>query len=72
MKSVALKLMFCVSAALCALCLGLVGLNLYDYVFSDVLPWREGDLGRVLMWCLGAASVFGFLALYLYRSIRQS
>ena len=72
MKPAALKLMFYASATLCALCIGIIALNLYDYAFSDVLPWREGDLERVLLRSFAAAAAFGFLAINLYPFVRRS
>ena len=58
---------FYISALLAFVCLGLIGLNLYDFWYRPELPWREGDLCRVLATCMAGAFIFSVASLIFYK-----
>jgi hypothetical protein len=43
--------------------LSLAGLNTYDFLYRDDLPWREGDFKAVMLLCVGGFAVSSLIAL---------
>jgi hypothetical protein len=63
---------FYISALLALVCLGLIGLNLYDFWYRPELPWREGDLRRVLTTCTAGAFIFSVASLIFYKQSKAT
>jgi hypothetical protein len=61
-----------ISAFLALACLGLIGLNLYDFWYRPELPWREGNLRSVLTTCMFGALVFAAASMAFFKLSKAS
>lgn len=61
------------SASLFAIfCLSLTVLNIYDFLYRNELPWKEGDFKAVTLLCVGGAAVFSLIALLLRYAVKNN
>ena len=60
-----MKMLYYSAILFAIICLSLVALNTYDFLYRDDLPWKEGDFEAVMLRCVGGVAVFFLIALLL-------